>query len=145
MSTASSPSESPSCRLWMMRRTVAVETGLALLLAFFVAPFQHIHTAPDGDHADAGEIHAHFFLPHAATPIRSGVNIENDDDDDHAHARSLDTFTLVLPNALPLCLPSRAPAIVVDPADTVAPIAIVEERAHDPPCLDGSTPRAPPL
>ncbi|MGA2713872.1 MAG: hypothetical protein ABSG41_12265 [Bryobacteraceae bacterium] len=134
----------------MMRRTVAIETSLALLLAFFFAPFQHVHTGPDGDHAEAGEIHAHFFLPHAAshstTPgVPVGVGIDADDDDDHAHAQSLDTFTLVLPGGLPLYLPSRAPAIAIIPAETVAPIAAVEERAHDPPCLDNSTPRAPPL
>ena len=127
-----------------MRRITAIETTLALLLAFCLAPFQHVHTGPDGDHAHAGEIHSHFLSPHAAVHPASGVNID-DDDDDHAQARSLDTFTLVLPHALPLCLPSRAPAVVAVPARIVAPIAVVEERAHDPPCLDTSSPRPPPL
>jgi hypothetical protein len=134
-----------SYKIKMMRRTVAIETSLALLLAFFFAPFQHVHTSPDGDHADAGEIHAHFFLPHAIAQLAPGIHIEADDDDDHAQARSLDTFTLVLPDGLPLYLPSRAPAVAVDPSETAAPIAAVEERAHDPPSLDNSTPRAPPL
>src|SRR5580692_8455611 len=129
----------------MMRRTVAIETSLALLLAFFFAPFQHVHTGPEGDHADAGEIHAHFFLPHTVAHALPGVHIEAEDDDDHAHAKSLDTFTLVLPDGLPLYLPSRAPVQAADPAEQVAPIAAVEERAHDPPSLDNSTPRAPPL
>ena len=132
-----------TCRL--IRRVAAIETCLALLLAFCLAPFQHVHTGPDGDHAHAGEIHSHFFSPHAPPHPESGVHIEADDDDDHEQARSLDTFTLVLPHALPLYLPSRTPAISAASAQTIAPIAVVEERAHDPPTLDSSSPRAPPL
>ena len=132
-----------------MRRVAAIETSLALLLAFCAAPFQHVHTGPDSDHAHSGEVHSHFwsshgFSPQAAHP-ESGVHIEADDDDDHEQARSLDTFTLVLPHVLPLGLPSRAPAIADSATPTIAPIAVVEERAHDPPSLDNSSPRAPPL
>ena len=134
----------------MMRRTVAIETSLAVLLAFFFAPFQHVHTGQDSDHAHSGEIHAHFFFPHVVPHVvehatTGGVHIEADDDDDHAHARSVNAFTLVLPNSLALCLPGRAPAIAVVNPETVAPVATVEERAHAPPCLDNSTPRGPPL
>lgn len=129
----------------MMRRAAAIETTLALLLAFCLAPFQHVHTGPDGDHAHSGEIHSHFFSPHVAAHPESGVHIEADDDDDHAEAQLLDTFTLVLPHAVAVCLPSRAPAMAAAPAQTTAPIAVVEERAHDPPSLDNSSPRAPPV
>jgi hypothetical protein len=127
------------------RSAAAIEISLALLLAFFFAPFEHVHVDSEGAHAHSGEIHAHFFPPHAAAHFTSGVQIGADDDDEHANARSLDTFTLVLPNSLPLFTPRRAPAIPVSTVETAAPIAVVEERAHDPPCLDQSTPRAPPL
>jgi hypothetical protein len=130
-----------------MRRSTALATGLAFVMAFVLAPFQHVHTGPEGEHADAGEIHAHFFSHHtlsenAAHPA-SGAGFD-DDDDDHAHARSLDTFTLRLPNSVPLYLPARAPAIAIDLVETVAPAVAVEERGHDPPrrC---SAPRGPPL
>jgi hypothetical protein len=128
-----------------MRRTIAIETSLALLLAFCFAPFEHVHTGPDSDHAHSGEIHAHFFSLHAAVHSTPGVHVEADDDDDHAHAQSLNTFTLVLPDELALGLPSPVAAIEVTPAETIAPIAFVEERAHDPPLLENSNPRAPPL
>jgi hypothetical protein len=132
-----------------MHRAAAIETSLALLLAFLLAPFQHVHTGSDhGDHHHAGEIHAHFFIAHAhsAPHATGGINAEaGDDDDDHAHARSVNTFTLVIPNGLPAFLPSRASATSLAPAETSDPLEIIEERAHAPPSLRTSTPRAPPL
>src|SRR5579872_1826776 len=97
-----------------MRRTVAIKTSLAMLLAFLLAPFQHIH--PDHDHdGRVGEVHAHFFVVHAHAEHHKsagGVQIEGDDDDDHAHARSVDTYTLVLPDSS-LALP-RFPVTIAD-------------------------------
>jgi hypothetical protein len=125
-----------------MRRTVAVETGLALLLAFFFAPYQHVHA----DHS--GVVHSHFFsshVPHAAHDAGAGVNIEDDDDDDHSHASSIDTFTIVLPGGIHLSEPAKAPIAPITLTETFAPVAQVEQRTHDPPSIDHSTPRAPPL
>jgi hypothetical protein len=120
---------------------VAIETGLALLLAFFFAPFQHLHP----DHA--GDIHAHFFPAHVPThfaPHGEGVHVE-DDDDDHAHASPIDTFTIMLPAGLALSLPARAPVVDLTQPETFAPATVVEQRTHDPPANDLSSPRAPPL
>jgi hypothetical protein len=122
-----------------MRRSVAIETGLALLLAFFFAPFQHVHAG------HAGDIHAHFFSSHTAPHTGEGVHLEADEDDDHAHASAMDTFTIVLPNVLTLSLPARIPISLIAPPETFAPVPAVEQRSHDPPYLDLSTPRAPPL
>jgi hypothetical protein len=124
-----------------MRRTVAVETSLALLLAFFLAPFQHVHAG------HAGTVHAHF-ISHTSPPAShecEGVHIEADDDDDHAHASSIDTFIVVLPDGLPLWVPAKAPVGALTLAETFAPVTIVEQRTHDPPSVDHSAPRAPPL
>jgi hypothetical protein len=130
------------CTLSVMRRTVAVETGLALLLAFFFAPFQHVHA----DHS--GVVHSHFLNPHgphAGSHSGGGIEIEDDDDDDHAHASSIDTFTIVLPDGLRLSVPAQAPIAQDTLLESFVPVAVVEQRTHDPPPIDRSTPRAPPL
>jgi hypothetical protein len=44
-----------------------------------------------------------------------------------------------------LVLPPVAPAAVFRPPVRFAPAEIVEQRGHDPPSLDISIPRAPPL
>jgi hypothetical protein len=120
-----------------MRRTVTIETGLAVLLAFFFAPFQHIHSG-------SGEVHSHFI--HSGSPSHpAGVHLEADDDDDHAHARSLDTFMPVIPGGLIPWTPARAAVVSVVPTVMSAPAETVEERAHDPPHVNHLSPRGPPL
>jgi hypothetical protein len=132
-----------------MRRFAAVQTCLTLLLAFLLAPFQHVHTGrgsgPEHDHA--GLIHAHFYMHFESVPAsgaeRHSQEID-DADDDHAAAWSLDTFTLVLTAGLsPFVLPQE-PAPDFVPSETFQPVALVEERGHSPPPLDRSIPRAPP-
>jgi hypothetical protein len=132
-----------------MRCFAALQTCLALLLAFLLAPFQHVHTGhgsgPDHDHS--GLIHAHFYTHFESVPAsraeRHSQEID-DTDDDHAAAWSLDTVTLVLTAGLsPFALPQE-PAVLFVPAQTFHPVAVVEERGHDPPSLDRSIPRAPP-
>lgn len=131
----------------MMRCFAALQTCLALLLAFFVAPFQHVHTGPDSDHGHAGLIHAHFYNVHSNSV--SGFVEEHQgrqlvDSDDHATARALDTFTLVLTTGLSPFIPSLGGVFPFVLSDTFQPVEVVEERGHDPPCLDRSIPRAPP-
>jgi hypothetical protein len=130
-----------------MRRAVAAKTILALLLAFVLAPFQHVH--PDHhDHAHTGEIHAHFFPVqiHAEHKSSAGIKIAaDDDDDDHAHARSIDTYTLILPGGVPSFFPSPAPVLPAVQTSRLNRIEFVEARANSPPSLRQSPPRAPPL
>jgi hypothetical protein len=132
-----------------MRGLAAIPTAIALFAAFLLAPFEHVHTGPGHgpDHEDSGLIHAHFHTHFDGAPTshagHRGWNID-DTDDDHAEARSLDTFTLVLTTGLsPFVMPQgMAVAFVVSRA--VPPVALVEERGHDPPSFDLSIPRAPP-
>jgi hypothetical protein len=138
-------------------RWIAVPTCLALLLAFLVAPFAHVHTGSGShhDHDHAGLIHAHFYglpshshdgHPHDALGHEPhGLQIvADDDDDDHAAAWSLDTFTLLLTSGLAPFVPSLGGVLLFVPSETFQPVEIVEECGHDPPCVDRSTPRAPP-
>ena len=116
-----------------------------MLLAFLLAPFQHVHPGHDHD-GHFGEVHAHFFVVHTHAGHKSsgGIQIEADDDDDHAHARAVDNYTLVLPDS-PQALPPFRVAIV-SPAETNAlpPPEFIEARANSPPLTDRSAPRAPP-
>jgi hypothetical protein len=128
-----------------MRVAAAIETSLAVLLAFLVAPFQHVHQHHPGD-PDSGEMHAHFFVVHAHEhrAPHGGIGID-DDDDDHAHVRPVDTYTPVLPGAPPVFLPSLSPVIPVPQTRTAPPMRRVEPRANGPPAERPSAPRAPPF
>jgi hypothetical protein len=137
-----------------MRCLAALHTCLALLLAFVVAPFEHVHTG-GSDHDHDGLIHAHFYNVghpaeaqiaghHALAEEYSGAKILDADDDDHAKAWSLDTFTLVLTAGLSPFIPLRGAILPFVLSETFEPVLIVEECGHDPPPAGPSIPRAPP-
>lgn len=128
-----------------MRCIAALQTCVALLLAFLLAPFQHVHAA-DGsgtDHDHSTIIHAHFYEALAERAEQQGPQVDHSDGD-HATARSLDTFTLVISASLSPFAPSLGPCLLFVPSETFQPVEVVEQRGHDPPCLDQSIPRAPP-
>jgi hypothetical protein len=82
----------------MMRRVAAVQMCFALVQAFCLAPFQHIHSGHDDDHDHAGLVHARFY--HVVHLSAKSGGWQMDDDDEHASAKSLDTFTLAFVPAL---------------------------------------------
>jgi hypothetical protein len=129
-----------------MRLLTAIPTCLALLLAFVLAPFQHVHTG-GAEHDDAGLIHAHFYTHVESLPAsraeHRGAEID-DIDDDHVAVWSVDTFTLVLTAGFVPFVPSLIAVLLFVPSYTFQPVEIVEERGHDPPCVNRSIPRAPP-
>ena len=87
---------------------IALQTCLALLLAFFVAPFQHVHPGGTGaDHDHAAVVHAHFYSVHVNATERRGSQIAAADDDDHDAVWSVDTFTLALTAAIAPFIASR--------------------------------------
>ena len=128
-----------------MRCIAALQTCVALLLAFFLAPFEHVHAGPQSgtDHDHSGTIHAHFYSVPASRGDHHGPELQ-DFDDDHAAAWSLDTFTLEFAAGLALFVPSRGLVLSFVPSTTFEPVEVVEECGHDPPCVDRSIPRAPP-
>src|ERR1700738_2546205 len=87
-----------------MRCTIALQTGLALVLAFFVSPFQHVH--PGSDHDHSATMHAHFYRIAQAQEQHNGPQLADADDDDHDAVWSVDSFTLVPAAALTLFVPS---------------------------------------
>jgi len=118
---------------------------VALLLAFLLAPFQHVHAAQSSgtDHDHSTLIHAHFYAAPPALGESHGPQLDHSDDD-HATARSLDTFTLVITASLSPFVPSLGPSPLSVPSKTFEPVDVVEQRGHDPPRIDRSIPRAPP-
>lgn len=126
-----------------MHLLTAIQTCLALLLAFFVSPFQHVHPGDDHDHA--ATIHAHFYRLTPHSDQNSGVRLEDTDDDDHDAVWSVDSFTLVPAAVLTIAAPTRAAVELFDPPLPIAWVDVVEERGHDPPrnCAP-LIPRAPP-
>src|SRR5579871_169286 len=117
-----------------MRCLAALYTCLALLLAFIVAPFEHVHTG-GSDHDPEGTIHAHFYkIGHPSVPQEHhGQEVGAANDDDHAKAWSLDTFTLVLTAGLSPFVPLRGSILPFVLPETSEPVLVVEERGHDPP------------
>jgi len=121
-----------------MRRVAALQTCLALALAYGLAPFQHVHA--DGDHSAL--VHAHFYgLAHSHSDAH-GAQIDHNDD--HANVQSLDTFTLVFAPIFQPFVLERGNVYVPISSSSYAPVESVDECANDPPVVDRSNPRAPP-
>lgn len=126
-----------------MRFVVAIPTCLALLQAFLVSPFQHVH--PGGDHDHDATIHAHFYSLAPHVDGNTGVKLEDADDDDHDAVWSVDSFTLVPAAALTIATPARGTVELFRPPVPIAWVDVVEERGHDPPRnFAPLIPRAPP-
>jgi hypothetical protein len=139
-----------------MRRVIALQGCLALVFAFFLAPYQHVHEGQcdgrgsNGFYDDSTVVHAHpFFFPHVHADVFS-VSHNKDDrtsmgepSEEHA-SWWLNNSSLILTGAiLPVILPKslEVPTLA---AASFSSITIVDERGHDPPPLDCSVPRAPP-
>src|ERR1700704_4727687 len=96
-----------------MRRVAALQTCVSLVLAFCLAPFQHVH----GDHDHGVLVHAHPYAQARSHEDSGGARI--DDVDDHPSVKSLDTFTLAFaPRVLPFVLPRGS---VLEPVSLAAP------------------------
>jgi hypothetical protein len=131
----------------VMRRLSLSSVSLALLLAFFMAPYQHVHL-PVGygkdanHHHDDAVVHAHFYRVSLAASRNSRTSLDDLDGD---HARSLDTFKTLLQAGFPAFIPPELRVLSFAPKDLfVGVFEVTEPRGHDPPSLDFSAPRAPP-
>jgi hypothetical protein len=121
-----------------MRRIAALQTCLALALAYSIAPFQHVHA--DGDHSTL--VHSHFYGLPEVHGESEGPQIDHDDD--HAKVQSLDAFTLVFAPGNHAFVLDRGHFDVLRPSSSRTPIEPVDECANDPPGIGRSNPRAPP-
>jgi hypothetical protein len=139
-----------------MRRLTALQACMAMVFAFFMAPYQHVHSGQCDGRGSRGVfenstvVHAHpFVFSHVHTDVASlphgssdGTRVE-ESSDEHA-SWWLNNSSLVLHSALLLFALPKSADIPWLTADSFSVITIVEERGHDPPPLDCSVPRAPP-
>lgn len=129
-----------------MRRLIAVYSSLALLLALFMTPFQHVHFGIDDDHEGhhhSSVIHSHFLL--VSVPVEASPGFHVTDVDPPHRGTSLDSFAIAIPATLTLLFRPESRVVVFAPVPYFGPVELVELRGHDPPSLDFSSPRAPPV
>jgi len=132
-----------------MRRTLAIHTGLAFLLAFFGAPFLHLHTAvAEEDHHHGRAARAHGAIVHAHFPdAQAAEHGDADVSPAEEHEFSLNVFAVMLKQPalpdLPFLIAARIEAqpLVASAARIVLQFA---PHTHDPPLLEATNPRAPP-
>jgi hypothetical protein len=127
-----------------MRRLVLIPTSLALLQAFFMAPYQYVHIGLGHEkHAESTVVHAH---PYA---ISFSINPNDGPVVGHSHkphaSLALDTFTTITQGIPFLFFQPDARVQLFAPAESFVWVEVTEPRGHDPPCIDNAVPRAPPL
>jgi hypothetical protein len=132
----------------VMRRLSLLSVSLALFLAFLIAPYQHVHMAASHSenadhHHDDAVVHTHFYGASVPTRQNSGASLDESDGD---HARSLDTFTTIPQAGFPASMRPQSRLLIFVPEDLfVGVVEATEPRGHDPPSLEFSAPRAPPV
>jgi hypothetical protein len=127
-----------------MRRLVLIPTSLALLQAFFMAPYQHVHIGSGHEkHAESTLVHAH---PYA---ISFSINSDDGPEVEHSHkphaSLALDTFTTLAQGIPLLFFQPESTVRIFAPAESFVWAEVTEPCGHDPPCIENTVPRAPPV
>src|SRR4051812_13178027 len=116
-----------------------------MMLALFVAPFQHIHPAAghaDDDHDDFSVVHIHFDALPEIHDHEGGTRIDHSDDDHRS--RSLDSFATIAQAAHTLWVALQSSVRPEIPVRSFVGVNITEACGHDPPALNISVSRGPP-
>jgi|SRR5690242_3436437 len=131
----------------VIRRLTPAAALLALLQAFFMAPYQHVHVGPHhekhGDHAESAIVHAHPYAVSIPTSNDHGGRAE-DARKPHVSV-ALDTFTTLVSAVAFVFVASRSPVHIFAPAESFVRLELTESCGHDPPCIGNTAPRAPPV
>jgi hypothetical protein len=133
-----------------MRRALALKTGLAVLLWFFAAPFFHLHASEnEGQHHQREIGHdqdaiVHFHLPgHHLAGKDAMVSTPGENE------KPLDSFAIVrarISGSVQPFVPMARMEAPLPSAENSGRIAAPSApRAHDPPDLQSTKPRAPPV
>ena len=131
----------------VIRRLTPITALLALLQAFFMAPYQHVHVGPrhekHGGHAESAIVHAHPYAVSIPTSSSDGATA--------GHSRkphvsiALDTFTTLVQGVALLFVQPGSPVQTFAPTESFVRVEVTEPRGHDPPCIGNAAPRAPPV
>jgi hypothetical protein len=111
-----------------------------LALTFVQAPFQHFHEHEENDRHPHGFIHTHFHHFHRASSKTEFSSIDPDDDAVFQSWYAHVSHDLIVPVLL---LASICDFSVAERSEPYVDRAI--SGGHDPPLLDRSSPRAPPV
>jgi hypothetical protein len=127
-----------------MRRLGLIPACLALLQAFFMAPYQHVHVgAGHAKHAESTLVHAHPYAIWVPIDASDGPAVG------HAHkphaSLALDTFTTITQGMPFLFFQPDSRVQIFAPAESLLWLEVTEPCGHDPPCIENTIPRAPPV
>ena len=126
----------------LVRFVVSILLNVVMLLAFMQAPSLHVHAHEATERHAASFIHTH--LPHVEAPLSDREEWQDLDPDDDAQFLSWVSFRPSYEGLAPLILIASN---VILPAPVVGKwhSAVLRPSAHDPPALNATTPRAPPV
>lgn len=129
-----------------MRRLALIPSCLALVQAFFMAPYQHVHIGlghdKHGDHYESTIVHAHPYAISVPTNANSSPAVQRYHKP-HASV-ALDTFITLTQGVPFLFFQPEPPIQIFVPTQAFVSLEITEPCGHDPPDLDFCSPRAPP-
>ncbi len=131
----------------MIPRLAPTTALLALLQAFFMSPYQHVHVGSGrerhGDHHESTFVHAHpyaYSLP---------LNQDHGSALGHSHrphaSVALDTFTTMAQGVLFLFFQPEPLVQIFAPCVSPVLVEVTEPCGHDPPSTESRIPRAPPV
>ena len=139
-----------------LRRTALFPVLLALLQAFIMAPYQHVHlhhasdregnAAHDHQHGrdDAAVVHIHFYAFSDTAGSDGGTSVEGSRGSHVSVA--LDSFATLPHAGIPAFVKPQLQTLRFPPEESVAKmVEVIEPCGHDPPSLEFSSPRAPPV
>jgi hypothetical protein len=130
-----------------MRRFTTYVAFWALLLAFFMAPYQHVHKAQGSEHEVGGDddspvVHVHPYG--ISFPVEEDSGSRTVVSHKEHVAWSLDSFTATIQSGFASFVQAESSITPFVPSKSFVPMEIVETRGHDPPQLALSVPRSPP-
>jgi hypothetical protein len=130
-----------------MRRALSLQCSVAVLLAFMLAPFTHLHARHAFSHdehhsAEGGVIHSHAGSHFVDATGRNRAELSTGDDRGNVKQLSIFQPNIQAPQVLPALVVECA---VHEPATLIEGLAFVPaERAHSPPLSRAIAPRSPP-
>jgi hypothetical protein len=131
----------------VFRRLAPITAFLALLQAFLMAPYQHVHVGlahkKHGEHDESTIVHSHPYAVSLPTSTKDGPAAEHSH---KAHASiALDTFTTLAHGVLFLLFQPQSSVQILAPPESAVCVEITEPCGHDPPGVESTVPRAPPV
>src|SRR5689334_8124857 len=112
-----------------------------------MAPYQHVHIGlahkKHSEHDESTIVHSHPY----AVSIPANSNDGTSAGHSHkAHASiALDTFTTLAHGVLFLFFQPQSSVQIFAPSESAVFVEITEPRGHDPPGVETTVPRAPPV